>query len=475
MLCNTAKKARKEKKMDLTSLGISSPAPVPAYKDSVYDLVSEVAYLIGVPKRIFENDFESPQLSVYERLELDKSARIIRNLCILRTSIERNFKKINDLMRMEYKGLYSIPEYIYPECLKQLGEDGVDFIKRSSTKLCHHVIEINRIISQRIHNCKNIFPVWIKWDYIKELFLMPNGLTEAGTKTAADIYYANLPFYPYQMYINWPPKDEGNILYNDKKFATLLYSWHNDRFMEGSKVSDAGAYIKNSIYDFINENENTVLVVDCENSDPYKFCAALRNLDREIIKKISRIILFDDVHTTDTWSILESYIRIPVEYLLIERIKQDKSLVDIRLTTRVCKEHWQNQVNAFVLVSSDSDYWGLISALPDAEFLVMIEHTKCGPDMKSALEERGIFYCYLDDFYTGNSEDIKRDAILREMKRWADDRFHFNINEMLDSALYQTRINLSEEERRYFTERYLKTMTLNIDEEGELSLGFKSR
>ncbi|WP_051273939.1 NYN domain-containing protein [Oribacterium sp. oral taxon 078] len=461
--------------MDLTSLGISSPAPVPAYKDSVYDLVSEVAYLIGVPKRIFENDFESPQLSVYERLELDKSARIIRNLCILRTSIERNFKKINDLMRMEYKGLYSIPEYIYPECLKQLGEDGVDFIKRSSTKLCHHVIEINRIISQRIHNCKNIFPVWIKWDYIKELFLMPNGLTEAGTKTAADIYYANLSFYPYQMYINWPPKDEGNILYNDKKFATLLYSWHNDRFMEGSKVSDAGAYIKNSIYDFINENENTVLVVDCENSDPYKFCAALRNLDREIIKKISRIILFDDVHTTDTWSILESYIRIPVEYLLIERIKQDKSLVDIRLTTRVCKEHWQNQVNAFVLVSSDSDYWGLISALPDAEFLVMIEHTKCGPDMKSALEERGIFYCYLDDFYTGNSEDIKRDAILREMKRWADDRFHFNINEMLDSALYQTRINLSEEERRYFTERYLKTMTLNIDEEGELSLGFKSR
>ena len=405
--------------MDLTSLGISSPAPVPAYKDSVYDLVSEVAYLIGVPKRIFENDFESPQLSVYERLELDKSARIIRNLCILRTSIERNFKKINDLMRMEYKGLYSIPEYIYPECLKQLGEDGVDFIKRSSTKLCHHVIEINRIISQRIHNCKNIFPVWIKWDYIKELFLMPNGLTEAGTKTAADIYYANLSFYPYQMYINWPPKDEGNILYNDKKFATLLYSWHNDRFMEGSKVSDAGAYIKNSIYDFINENENTVLVVDCENSDPYKFCAALRNLDREIIKKISRIILFDDVHTTDTWSILESYIRIPVEYLLIERIKQDKSLVDIRLTTRVCKEHWQNQVNAFVLVSSDSDYWGLISALPDAEFLVMIEHTKCGPDMKSALEERGIFYCYLDDFYTGNSEDIKRDAILREMKRWA--------------------------------------------------------
>lgn len=28
--------------------------------------------------------------------------------------------------------------------------------------------------------------------------------------------------------------------------------------------------------------------------------------------------------------------------------------------------------------------------------------------MKAALAESGIFYCYLDDFYSGNSEDIKK-------------------------------------------------------------------
>ena len=38
--------------------------------------------------------------------------------------------------------------------------------------------------------------------------------------------------------------DEGNVLYNDKKFATLLYQWHNDAFTEYSKVSDAGAFVK---------------------------------------------------------------------------------------------------------------------------------------------------------------------------------------------------------------------------------------
>lgn len=64
-----------------------------AYKDSTYELVSKVAFLIGVPQRIFENEHEAPQLDVFNRLSKDKNARIIRNLCIIRTSIERNFKK----------------------------------------------------------------------------------------------------------------------------------------------------------------------------------------------------------------------------------------------------------------------------------------------------------------------------------------------------------------------------------------------
>ena len=79
-----------------------------AYKDSTYELVSKVAYLIGVPLRIFQNEHEPPKIEIYNRLEQDKNARIIRNLCIIRTAIERNYRKINDIMRMEYRGLLSI-------------------------------------------------------------------------------------------------------------------------------------------------------------------------------------------------------------------------------------------------------------------------------------------------------------------------------------------------------------------------------
>ena len=71
------------------------------YRNSTRDLVSRVAYLIGVPKRMFENEHEPPQLDIYDRLDKEKNARIIRNLCLIRTAIQRNFKYINEGMRFD--------------------------------------------------------------------------------------------------------------------------------------------------------------------------------------------------------------------------------------------------------------------------------------------------------------------------------------------------------------------------------------
>lgn len=395
-------------------------ADIIRYKDSTYEIVSKIAYLIGVPKRIFENEHEPPKMEVYERLEQDKAARIIRHLCIIRTAIERNFKHINEKMRFDYTSIYNLPEYIPPDSMTQLSADGVNFVRKSSKKLCHHVIEINKLIADRINNCKKLFPLWLNWQYVKNLFVMPNGLTEDGTKAAADIYYSHLLFYPYQVYINWTPKEEGNILYNDKKFVTLLYQWNNDYFTEYSKVSDAGSYVKGSIYEFIESSEKVVIVVDCENSDPYKLCATLRNLDRQYTKKISSIILFDDVHAASAWRILESFTAIPVEHMMIER-------------------------------------------------------ESCGPDLKNALSDAGIFYCYIDDFYSGNTEDIKQGALFKEMYRYIDNAVRLNIFEMFDEAIRTTRIEMSSAEKQQFISQYVKTMQMRITDSGDVVLEFKRK
>ncbi len=441
-------------------------------KKGTHEIVSKVAYLIGVHKIHFEKE-QAPFLTdIYLQLDRDKSARIIRHLSIVRTAIIRNFKSINDKMRYEYRSFLSLTEFLPMDSIHQLSSDGVSFIKKSSSFLSHHIIEINRLLSDRINNCKHLFPTWLKWEYIRDLFVMPNGLTDEGTKDASDLFYANKSSYPYQIYINWRPSDAGNILFNDKKFASLLYEQHNDYFADESKVSDAGDKVKANVYDFIATANTVIIVVDCENSDPYKLCSTLKNLDDSYLQKVSKIILFDDVHTVDAWKILEDYTQIPIEHILIERLKHQKSLVDIKLTVRVSQEHYTGQADSFILVSSDSDYWGMISSMPSARFLVMVEREKCGPDIKEALINSGIFYCYLDDFYSGNS-DIKNRALFSELYRYLDSSIHLNVNAMLDESLKATRIYMSPAERSQFFDKHIRNMTLVIDENGNVSLELK--
>lgn len=443
------------------------------YQHSTYEIVSKIAYLIGVPKRIFDNEYEPPQVSVYRQLETDKNARIVRNLCIARTAIERNYKHISETMKGGLYTIYSMPDTVPTECLRQLADDGARFIKPANTKLYQHVVEINRLLLDRINNVRNLFPTWLNWEYIKDLFLMPDGLTEEGTKIAAKRFYGNMKCYPYQMYINWFPAEEGNILFNDKKFVTLLYSWNGDRFTEYSKVSDVSYVVKGTIYDFIEEANKILLLVDCENSDPYKLSVTLKGLDETSVKKIQKIILFDDVHTTSAWSVLDQFVSVPVERLLVERIKSNKSQVDMQLASRTFREFYENQVDSFILVSSDSDYWALINNLPRANFLVMVEREKCGPDLKRALADSGIFYCYLDDFYSGSAEDLKLTTLFRELYKYLDRSIHVNINRMMDEVLWTTRISMTDSEKQQFIRKHIRNMSLVIDSEGNVSLELK--
>ena len=460
---------------DFTSLQELIPGENLTYKDSTYEIVSKVAYLIGVPLRIFENEHEPPKMEIFNRLEKDKNARIVRDLCILRTSIERNFKSINEEMRFGMKSILTLPDYVPQDSINRLTAEQIPFYKKSNSQLSGHVVELNRLISDRINNCKGIFPTWLNWDYIRELFLMPDGLDEEKTKTAAAVYYASRDYYPYQVYINWKPKDEGNILYNDKKFVTLLYSWHDQEFTDFGKVSDAGTYIKGNIYDYINESRKVVVVVDCENADPYRLSATLRGLSPNFLSKISSIILFDDIHASSGWDLLEQFTTIPVEHIEIQRVKENKSLVDMKLAMRVSHEYYRNEVDSFILVSSDSDYWALISSLPEARFLVMVEHDKCGPDLKNALAERGIFYCYLDDFYSGDSEDLKVKALLREIGTTLSRSLQLNLNTMFDDALRATRITMDAAERQQFYQKYIRKIALEVSDEGDVSLAIRMK
>lgn len=382
----------------------TQPAPDTRDYSSTYTVISKVAYLIGVPKKFFEAEYAPPQLQTFDQMEREKNARIIRDLCRLRTAIEQNYGRINKAFLYDLKNLHTLPEYIPQECLRRLSEDGIELL-RANYKLTQYIIDINLHIANRINNCRDLLPLWLKWEYVRELFLMPNGMKEAGLKRAAEEYCANRTHYPYQVYINWPAQEEqGNILHNDKKFITLLYEMHEDYFADLSKVSDAGSAAKAGIYQFLEGSRRTAIVVDCENSDPYKLYAMLNNID------------------------------------------------------------------SFLLASSDSDYWGLIPAMPQARFFVLVEAEKCSGAIRKAMENGGIAYCYLDRFCTGNSNQIKETAMLQAVQRILDEEVQLNLHDVMNEAYLQTRAGMTTAERRQFCERYLQHLRIEIDETGNLRL-----
>ena len=155
---------------------------------------------------------------------------------------------------------------------------------------------------------------------------------------------------------------------------------------------------------------------------------------------------------------------------MTKRVKEGKSLVDIEMTALTCREHYRDQVDSFVIVSSDSDYWGLISTLPDARFLMMIEKEKCGPEMKATLTKHGIFYCYIDSFFDGNCDDIKRRALFNEIYRILEDAIHLNAQEMFKQALYTTRIQMKPAEQKQFYNKHINNMRLLVDAHGDVSI-----
>lgn len=442
------------------------------YRNPTYHIVSLVGYLIGVDKQNFAPPGEHRlDEEVYDKTDKSKNARIVRNLCRIRTGFEKNYSAIRNAFRYDIKNIGTAPDLIPSDAVNGLAQDGVSIYK-SKPDVDDYIITINRELSNRINTVQSLFPEWINWKYIKDLFLMPGGTKPDGIKAAGFEYNKNRNKYPFQCYINWHGGDNGNILYCDEKFVTLLYESWEDYFENISLVRDAGNLTKADIYNFLADSGKAIMVVDCENSDPVKLAAALSGLSPASKAKVSKILLFDSEYTTASWNILAQAGSFPIEHVTVLRLNEKKSQVDMTLATRTCKEVYTNGVDSVILVSSDSDYWALIQSLADIDFLVMVERRKCGTEILNALEQRNIVYCFLDDFCTNASYAIKTTTILTELRLRLDSAFNININEMLDDVIHNTWVQMTVKEKQAFYDRYIKTMRLAIDGNGKLQIAF---
>lgn len=442
--------------------------------EDTYFIVSMTAYLLGVDEWVFDSDKEPMQRPIFDEMEKHKSARIIRNLCRLRTQIELKFKALRERGYATMAGIEAMDDLIDVSTIRNLRNDGIP-INFVNGRLTEYLIDINQLVQDRINNVKSLFPLWLNWHYYRRIFIMPNGNNQQGLKDASNLYYANKKLYPYKAWLNWDPEPKGNILAYDRKFLKILYSQNRDRFEDVAQVSKVSVETLASVDEFLADSNGVAMIVDCENSDPYKLASAIQSMDESQREKISAILLFDDVHAANVWQDYERYVTLPVRHLMIERVKEDKSLVDIRLTAAVCELYFANNIDHFILVSSDSDFFGLVSALPNAKFLVMLEYEKSGPDIKLALDKHGIGFCYLDDFYSQYGERVRMGMLFSELEKYLDSHVDVNIHKMLSTVLRENRVDMDYGSKIQFIEKYLDTIEAVIDEEGNVRLHLGNR
>ena len=276
--------------------------------------------------------------------------------------------------------------------------------------------------------------------------------------------------YPYSLYINWNPAENGNILLNDKKFLTVLYSQHRDTFNDESKYTDAGTSVKNSIYDFLDRAKKAVMVCDCENSDVFKLYSCLRGLDEGKTSKIQKIFLYDDAHTTEAWDWLSEFTKIQVEHREVERILDRKSLVDIEIAAGVVRSYFEDGVDSVILLSSDSDYWGLIRSLPEMNYLVMYEEEKCSQAIKDALKECAIYYCSIDKFCTWDVPTIQKLILFRTLEEELPYIIGRKAMDITKELYQKTRIPASVEEQTRFCNKYVRTLRVKVSDDGTIGL-----
>lgn len=466
------------------------------YENYRTDIVTALGYLLGIKNQYLELETQRFKPEIIEALEKDKNATIIRALSILRNEFMRNCRTIQE-RNNDFIPLEAMEDILSVDKIKLLRGYDIEIV-HVNTDITLHIAYINQEILEHIDSVKSWIPTWIRWEYIKAMFTMPgcysghNGMNIQGREQAKRVstqihrmrklFFDNKTFYPYGTYLYWPEEKMksyyGNILFHDEKMLKLLYSAYNETFHANQYVIDATEEQKDSIYDFVDNAINIAVLVDCENVDPYRFASVFKNLNEENLNKIKKIILYDDVNTSTAWDYIGSMIHIAIEHNEIQRILDNKSLVDMAMATGACKEYYQNNMDSFILVSSDSDFWGLIHSLPYPRYFILNESDKTSTAVIRKLEEENINYCFMDSFAQSEVQDFKNMVLYQALQQKIAD---FNtsgifpimnprrlVDAIFQEAYIQGSINQLQTEKEAFYKKYLKKgLKVSVIEEND--------
>ena len=436
------------------------------------DISLVTAYTIGVADEMISSNYaECGEL--LEKLKEDVIASTMRSLCMLRTSLMKNYRRTDEEYRRNVTSSDSLKSMSWfdQSCIDYLKEQGVD-LRIPNARADDLYALLNKTIYELVDKCRNLYPSWVNWSYVRDLYVIPKYHIKKYAIAEYEKFVNYLSMYPFSCYIHWEPFECSGLIKNDRIFLQNLYNMRGDTFTDKSKYTEVDEGVSANIYSFIHDSDGVVIAVDCENANMYKFYSFLDSLNEEDLKLIKKILLYDDANTLQVWKLLSGRVNIPVEYMLVERVLNRKSLVDIRMTVGICNSHYNDRVNSFIIVSSDSDYCGVISSLPTAKFMVVYENKKSSSTVIDELMNKDVFACCLDDFYTGNASELKNYVLQCKLNDELA-KMSFELDVLLEKAMSSTNMEMSKEEKEAFRKKCLKGIKGTISKEGVFSVVLK--
>lgn len=101
-------------------------------------------------------------------------------------------------------------------------------------------------------------------------------------------------------------------------------------------------------------------------------------------------------------------------------------------------------------------------------------NVKCSYAIKRTLAEHDIHYCSIDDFCSANVSEFKTTVLINTLKLYVNDIAYLNGKELVEQLYTETRITATDAEKENFYKRYIKTLSLKCDADGNFSIEIKT-
>lgn len=400
------------------------------------------AYLLGVSHKVLGRDFaddyvNSNSLDYLKRIE---NAELLRTLSKMRQYVFHHYEGLSGISSSN-----DLEDSDLEHFLHILGQYGLTFDsdKEVLFDIAHVVNKLSQLITSLVGDVLNRFN-FPHVEQVSRYFQMPD-VTKSELDDLVAYCNDNIRRFPHWIFI----MDEGRaknhlarIFNEDKKLFVTAYAIAEDSYYSSNievPKFDWGMFGASDVHVEMPLSRNSIFYVDCDNLEFESFLSILDRV-KSVSDDCSQHVfkLFLDETSDSVWNVLSSIVDscFTLEFIRLKRIKESKSVVDVAMTVEITKDAVGSLDCSQVLVSSDSDFFGVIDSgiLP----AVFYDRVKANKDYIDCLQRQDITLfdtCSLD--VESSKQRYRTEALtaLCLLKLASTPIFQWNLSNLFSSVM----------------------------------------